>query len=480
MILAIDFGTSYYKFSLFDRSGGMARSSRVVPCVERPRNGWAELEAADFLDAVDQGIGEVFNDSAYSPGDVEAITFATQANTFLLLDESDRPLTPFYLWNDTRAAEFDPQVRELARLNGFTARTGVPDLGPEFMVAKLLWIAQHRKDSWDQTSRLCLLTDYLTLRMTGRHATEVGHASLTGLVDAGARVWWKDALDHANIPKDWMPEIVDSGEALGTVNAEAQSQWGFRSGCRFVAGSLDQYCGALGVGNTALGVLSETTGTVLAAICCTSDPQKPNSPEVYQGPAFHPGRFFRMTFGNLSANYLYWYREHLADGPTYDELSDLAATIGPGADGLRLNRHTETPADALASVSDRHPRGRVVRAIMEAVAVALYDHVSYLLGETEDFFTEVRSAGGGACSETWLQIKADVLGLPVHATDCAEPTSLGAAVLAEANLTAASPAEVARDWVRLQPPLEPDAQTHAFYREALLGEPLGPGDAISH
>jgi sugar (pentulose or hexulose) kinase len=102
---------------------------------------------------------------------------------------------------------------------------------------------------------------------------------------------------------------------------------------------------------------------------------------------------------------------------------------------------------------------------MEAVAMALRDHMTSLFEPLDGPPKEVRSAGGGARSDLWLQIKADVLGTTVRSTLCPEPTSLGAAILAEAALTGAEVEQVADAWVRLRPPCLPDHGNRALYAE---------------
>lgn len=92
---------------------------------------------------------------------------------------------------------------------------------------------------------------------------------------------------------------------------------------------------------------------------------------------------------------------------------------------------------------------------MEAVASALGDQVTALSSSSPP--AEIRSAGGAARSDVWLQIKADILGIVVAATQCPEPTSLGAAMLAEASLRGLDVRELAQQWVHLKSPHQPSA-----------------------
>ena len=178
-------------------------------------------------------------------------------------------------------------------------------------------------------------------------------------------------------------------------------------------------------------MISETTGTVLATVRLAEEFATNLPLAVFQGPAFAGGQYWRMAFGEVSANYLQWYRELLPDRPGFEILTGLAAAVAPGADGLTLATDSppSTPEAVFRGWTAGHTRGHAVRAILEAVARALGEQVASVSGRTLP--VEIRSAGGAARTPCGLQIKADVLGVPVRATQCPEPTSLGGAVLAE-------------------------------------------------
>ena len=187
-------------------------------------------------------------------------------------------------------------------------------------------------------------------------------------------------------------------------------------------------------------------------------------PAVFQGPAFRPGLYWCMAFGDVSANYLQWYRDQLPDRPDFDQLTALAAPIAPGADGLRLRTDVRLtqPDEVFEGFTSRHTRGHAVRCILEAVASALGDQISALCdGPLPEL---IRCAGGAARSNLWLQIKADVLGLSTTATRCPEPTSLGAAILAAASLRGKDVSEIAQRWVELKSPHCPNSPQHQRYQ----------------
>jgi xylulokinase len=462
-ILAIDLGTTYFKFTLFDRDGRLVETHRepllLLDAPDGRMGMWADAFSVQVYTGIAKLLGRVGDLS-----DVEAVTFATQTNSFVLIGGNRKQLTPIILWPDSRAADLELEVRR-CETPDFQATTGLAQIGYQFMVAKLLWLQRRLPEVWGQRDRLFLISDYLTFLLTGKHITEAGAAGLTGLVDIHRCQWWPEMLARFDIDQRMLPSIVRAGTDLGPITGHASQRCGLPESCRFVVGCLDQYAGAIGAGNIAPGMLSETTGTVLATVCCADRFTAEARRGVFQGPAFREGVYWRMAFGDVSANYLQWYRDRLPGRPAFEELTAQAETIEPGAEGLRLKTSAglAESEDVFEGWTPKHTPGHAVRCIMEEVAFSLEEQVMALSGDAEPS-GEIRCAGGGARSDLWLQIKADLLGTPTVATTCPEPTSLGAAMLAEAALSGIDLGQIAHKWVSLKPPHLPDAKRHEHYR----------------
>jgi xylulokinase len=459
LILTFDLGTTYFKAALFDEQGALRALARHPADVSHPRPDRYEMSLETFRHALCNLAHELKN--TFGPLDrVAAISFATQTNSFALFDARDRPLTPLILWPDARARDAIPSIETTVEGASEYAQTGVPAVGYRFSPAKLLWISRLQPDVWRSTRRLAWMGDCLALWLSGHHVTEAGAAGLTAMIDIERLCWRPDVFARLDVPPEWLPRISRAGAELGTIRPAAATDLGVPRTCRVVLGCLDQYAGAIGAGNVAPGGLSETTGTVLATVQCANRPGREPQAHVFQGPGFDPGIFFRMVFGDVSANLLERYRNSLPDKPTFDELIEAADQVPVGADGLRLVARPEqtSAAEMFADRLPRHRRGHEVRAILEAVAGALRDQVGQLTAGAAP--EAIRSLGGAARSNLWRQIKADALGCPVMATACPEPTSLGAAILAAATLRGRPVADVAGQWVETLPPNLPGAGSH--------------------
>ncbi len=456
-ILTFDLGTTYFKVCLFDNTGQLIAVRRASPPIVRSKDGRCELPAEGFRQVLTEAVLDLSCEVAGGLCDVVAISFATQANSFVLLDEHDQPLTPIIMWPDNRACPTEPLIDELSQMDGFYHTTGIPQMSGQFMPAKLLWLKKHEPKIWSRAKRVCLISDYLTLWMTGQHVTEAGTAGLTGLVDIHKVGWWPQACKRLSITDAWLPRVVRAGTDLGVIHHETATTLGLPQSCRFVVGCLDQYAGAIGAGNVTPGGVSETTGTVLATVRCADRFNPAVSAGVFQGPGADEHTWYQMVFGDTSANLLEAYRNSLLDRPGYEALCDLASEVSSGCDGLRIDASDSSGHSSMfVGLTELHTSGHRVRAILESVAFALDEQIGILCGDDQPPL--IRSVGGAARSDLWLQIKADVLGLPLQATTCPEPTSLGAAILAASALGWGDLHPLCDQWVRTLPPHTPQRQ----------------------
>ncbi len=424
--LIFDLGTTYFKAVLFDAEGrALAVARRDTPIVH-PRPERAEITAAAFKSTVAQLVEELRGSAAEAFAAVRDISFATQTNSFLLLDERDEPMTPIIVWTDRRSVDI-----ELPALNDYR-ETGIPGLGPYFTGAKLLWIRRHQPEVWRRARRFCLLSDYLTLWLTGRHVTEAGASGLTAMLDIHRLTWRGEALRLLHLDHITMPEVVRAGTPLGAVLPEVAAALGLPAGaggCRFTVGCLDQYASAVAADLLDEEGLCETTGTVLATVRAAADFDPALQDRgVFQGPSPRADRYYRMLFGSVSANLLAAYRKSLTPPlPSYESLDAEAAALGVGDRAVALEAF-DVEAGTLRFTAPAHggkrTRGQEVQAIYVRVAEALRDQVAGVCGDAE--LKRLVSLGGGARSEHWRAIKASLLGVTPRTLPTEEPTSYGA------------------------------------------------------
>ncbi len=427
-VLTIDLGTTLYKIARFDSQGVMLDLERVAPPVERPQTNRMELDTEKFKTAIVTAVAKLKSRAGAGWHRIAAISFATQANSFTLLNEQNQPLIPLILWPDQRASELGAELNKISNLVAFRQTTGMPKFGPLLGLAKLLWLCRHQPELIPRIRRFCYISDYLTLWMTGHHLTEAGVAGLSGALDIRRLNWWEPAFKQLQIPVEWMPEIIRTGTDLCPIVPVAADALGLSHNCRFIVGCLDQYAGAIGTGTVKPDRICETTGTVLAAVRCTDRLADNPASDVYQGPAFRDGLHYQMSFSSTSANLLEHYRNQHAPNLSFDELTRLAIEAPPTDLQIEPYNDAGSIASSFRNIKPDHTPGQITRAIMQRVAQSLKAQIRSLTNDQMP--TEIRSAGGGARNDFWLQLKARELKTNFTAIAADEPTSLGAAMLA--------------------------------------------------
>jgi len=279
-------------------------------------------------------------------------------------------------------------------------------------------------------------------------------------------------LDRAGVTREQLPRVLRPGSVIGELRPAAAAELGLQGGIPVCTGCNDQLAGAVGAGNVAPGVVTETTGTALAVVSTT--PAILDDDRVCVGRHPVPELFYALSYANTSAIVLRWFRDLVAPGESYEALTVEAGLVAPGSDGLTVLPHfcgTAPPAldptarGAIAGLSLGHGRAHITRAIMEACACELRECLEPLLDRGMEI-QSVRSLGGAARSDLWLQMKADLLGVPVERPECTDAASVGAAALAATGVGHfATVTEAAQAWYRPGREVSPDHERSATYED---------------
>ena len=235
-ILTIDLGTTFFKACLFDENGHLVALEHIAPPIQRAHRGWFELYALTFEETV-RSLLKQLRQKAGGFADVAAVSFATQTNTFRLLEENDWPWSPMILWIDERSLDQQPKLDKIVQTPNFRARTGVPELNGQFMIGHLLRWAEHNP-AWPKVRKVSLISDELTRWFTGQHVTEAGAAGLTGMIDIHTLQWIPEICAHTKLDMSCFARIARAGTDLGPVLPAIAQEFGLPKGCRFVVGAI--------------------------------------------------------------------------------------------------------------------------------------------------------------------------------------------------------------------------------------------------
>ena len=413
--LGIDLGTSYFKVGLFDETGALKGLSRLALRKETPVPGHCEVAVAVFWQLLRDGVAEALRQAGVAADQVAGVSYSSQANTFILLDRADRPLTPLVLWTDLRGEPLQGELWGFTHHATYGRKTGFTGMTGKWAAGKLHWFQKNRPELWANVHRIMTISDYFTYALTGEKVGDAGTAALLGLYDLTTRQWWPAALTAFDLEQARLSQPLRPGTPCGKTSAQAGPLLGLPAGIPFAVGSLDHHMAALGSGLGRLADVSISTGTVLAAITHVGSvvPQA----DCYHGPDFDGDGFFRLAFDPNGAGQLEDYQRRFAPSHDLEELIALAAAA-PDARPAGSWRAQLTPAE----------HGRHVRYLLEKIAAAQRTLVQRVTGGSP--VHRLVATGGGARSALWLQIKADLLGVPVITPASPERACLGAAIVA--------------------------------------------------
>lgn len=485
-ILTVDLGTTAIKVALFDAHGALlAKASREYE-LSTPSTLEVELDVEQYWIAFKQGVAEVLAAQPGAAPTIRALGISAQGETLICADEAGNALRPAIVWLDNRAHdEADELTREFGNEQVYRV-TGQVSFVPTWPAAKVLWLRHHEPDLFRRTARFLLIEDYFIQRLTGRAVCEGSLVTSTAYWDFTARAWWPEMLHYLGLSTERLPELCESGEQVGPIREGVARELGLDPSTIVCTGALDQAAGAIGVGNVRPGVFSENTGAALA-ICATVD--RPTFDPGAQMPCHYhgvPGLYMEHTFTS-GGMVLRWYRDtfcqpemeaaRAAGRDPYDLLSEMAATVEPGSEGLVMLPHLQgamapeanpKAKGVFCGFTLRHTKAHFARSIMEAVACIVRRNIEVIeaLGISVN---EIRVLGGGARSAVWNQIKCDLTGRPVVTTANEEAACLGAAVLAgRAVGIFGSLDEAVGRMVVVKDRLEPDPERHARYDETYV------------
>lgn len=467
LVLGIDLGTSYFKCGLFDHDGGLRGLGRKPTSPTTHEGGRIEVTVAQFYETLQGALREAIDTAGAQAEDIRAISYSSQANTFVLLDADGQALTPFVLWTDHRMDHVPEPLAKIWSGPDVLPVTGLPEPGPMMAPAKAAWFREHQPEVWAQARQLLTISSYLGWALTGEAVTDAGSGSLLGLIDLQRCEWWEAALQAADLDASFLGRPAVPGTPTGKVTAEGTRLLGIAEGTPFVAGSLDHYAAALGVGMGGAAPFSASIGTVIAVVKAAQDytprPECLTGRGVVGGPPY-----CQLTYDMNGAGVLEWYRNTHAPEVEFTELSRLAAQTPPGADGLRARPSPQEYPELEGFTGRRETcgHGHYTRAIMESTAATMADLCAKL--SPDDPPQRILATGGGARSDIWLQIMADVTGACFLRVDCPEPACLGAAMMAA---TACgwfeSAPHAAAAWTHEPATITPDPAQRSFYSEWL-------------
>lgn len=487
--LGVDVGTTGAKALVARADGSIVAEATAGYDVLTPRALWAEQWPDVWLDGLARAVRAVLDHPEVDPTAIAAMTVSSlYGGSGIPLDEDLAPIGPCLIWMDRRAREQAARVAASPQRDRLFALTG-NGVDSYYGYTKILWMRDEQPELFDRIHLLVPPNAFLVHRLTGELAVDHSAAgNIGGVYDLGRRRWSPEACDLLGIPTRMLPErLVASEEVVGTVHAEAAALTGLAVGTPVCAGGVDAAVATLSAGVLAPGRHVAMMGT---SMCWGFvHDTVPSEPGLVSMPYVLRGNELTYTFGGAATAGAVpaWFRAQFAGVETaverwagdlgapdaYAQLDARAAAIPPGSERLLVlpylmgERSPIWDADARGTITGltlSHTRAHLYRAMLEGVAFALRHNVEAGRAAGYPLDDVLHVVGGGARSALWVQILADVVGLPVVATTGGE-AAYGDAMLAAVGVGDAGVDDL-HGWITAaarEQRIEPNSDAQAVY-----------------
>ena len=474
--ICVDVGTSVIKTVAFDDRGMEIALARRETEVLRPSPGFSEQDMQSVWEAAASTIRTVVKQLS---DPVHLVSLTAQGDGCWLVDADGAPTGPAILWNDARAAAIVDRwraagiLKEAFRINGSQTFAGLPN-------GVFTWLKEHDPDRLERSHKSLCCNGWMFYNLTGRMAIDESDASVP-FFDVRERRYSAALIRLYGL--EWaerlLPDVLANDKRVGELSSKAASELGLPSGLPVVMSPYDVASTAIGVGAVSDGQACSILGTTICTEVVMDHVNLDGEPSGLTIPFGPPGLYLRAFPTLAGAEVIHWTVRQLGlSDPSH--LSELASIAAPGADGLCFLPYFSPAGErvpflntgargSLFGLSFEHGREHIARAVLEGLSLVIRD----CLEASQDAPLPLRVCGlcgGGANSDVWCQLIADVIGTPTFRPEDQEIGAKGAfiaglvAVGREADFPCA-----ARDYVRIRDMFEPDKERHAHYDE-LFGQ----------
>jgi len=480
-LLGIDVGTSGCKTTIMDEQGLILSSAyHEYPRTEcqagymeiNPENAWISVCSC------------IYETAAARPGTrIAALSVSSFGEAAVPIDRSGKVLHNGILFTDPRGrTQVDALVKRMG-VENLQARTGLP-IHPMYSIFRAMWLRDNKQTLFRETQKYLQFEDYIIYRLTGEFATDYSLAARTMAFHVVNKEWDPEILEAAGLPCDLFARAFPSGTAVGYVSRAVAAMLGLEDKVLVVTGGHDQPCAALGGGAIHGGLAIDGLGTAECITICFDQPFF--SPALLKnnyhcGPHVVRDKYITFAYAMSAGALLQWYRDTFAATERAEALSQgisiyalLDSLVNKEPSNLLILPHfsgsgtpylDEASRGAILGLSCQTTSYDIYRAMLESITYEM----KYNLECLETAGIPVKSlcaVGGGAKSDTWLQIKADILNRPVSTLEFNEAGTLGVGILAGvAAGIYKSTEEACKLMVREKRRFEPDPQRASQYEE---------------
>lgn len=468
--IGVDLGTSAMKLLLLDEKGEIYNTITKEYPLEFPKPGWSQQNPLDWEKALMEGIPCLLK--GFDAGKVVGIGCGGQMHGLVVLDENDRVIRPAILWNDGRTAK---QVAYLnkeigkEKLSAWTANIAFAG----FTAPKLLWMKENEPENFDKIAKIMLPKDYINYILTGVHACDYSDASGMLLLDVEKKCWSREMLQICGVSEKQMPILFESYECIGTIKEEIAQQLGVSTEVKVCCGAGDNAAAAVGTGIVGEGGCNISLGTS-GTVFISSERFGVDKENALHSFAHADGGYHLMGCMLSAASCNKWLMEEIFKSDDYAAEQDAITEEMLGTNhvfflpylmGERSPINDTNARGTFVGMTMDTSRADILQAVLEGVAFAIRDSIEVARNQGI-VLTTSKLCGGGAKSQLWQKIMANVLNMRLELPVSEQGPGMGAAMLAMVCCgTYGTVGEVCETLCKTAAVVESDAELVAKYEE---------------
>lgn len=437
-LIGIDVGTQSLRSCLFDINGNLIDKYIEHYQTNTPHSGWVEQNPEDWLKALMTTVSSLIINNDIPPQKIKALSYACTSCTVVLMDEDGKSIRPAIMWLDERAWK---QAEKVTKTNHSVLQYSGGEESPQWMLPKIMWLKENEPHVYKQAKYIVEQTDFFTYHLTGKLSISKSNAAAKwhyASLDGGWPIDLFKQLNLNNIMEKWPDKVIEVGKIIGTVSKNISKKTGLSTKTQIIQGGVDSHAAMVGVGAIEEGYLALVIGS---SSCLMAQSKKPIYADIW-GPYQEAIEDNTFTLGggqSTTGSIIQWLKEEITKTElTYQKIDEFIAEIPPGSGGLialDFFQGNRTPfkdpfaRGAILGLTLQHRLPHVFRAFYEAAAYgtrAIIDN----LNVNGYVVNKIIAAGGGAKSNIWMQIHADINYIPILIPKTDESTSLGAAIWA--------------------------------------------------
>lgn len=457
MYIGIDLGSTNIKAAIYNEKMELIdRQSRPVEYIRE--NGFVEFDPNAYCAVLVSLLGDMFQKNNVKS--VKQMAFTGQAESLCVVDKDGKPLMNVISWMDERSVS---ECEVLAK--SFTAAeceevTGQQAVLPTWPATKILWLKNNRPEIFNNAAHYMLIKDYVVYYLTGVMCADMSIATFSFYFDIYNKCYWKKMLDAIGIKETQLPPLCEPCSVAGKLKSELTTTFGLESAPDVNVGTLDHFAGMIGTGNIAPGGITLSTGTVMAMTAMAAEPC-PKDSGIAMHYGFLPDTHIMIPVAESGGVSLEWFKRTCMPTVGFKEIDETIAERG-GNDLIFLPYLVGTNAPEFDSdatgvfwgLRQEHDAFDMANAVMEGVAFVLKKNCD-IITEKGTKLTGIIATGGGAKSDVWCKLQADITGLPILIPEEKEAACLGAAIIAAVNDGAIESFEEAAKSIKMTKRFEP-------------------------